>query len=133
MPVQRVSKRFKDLSMSFLSNPVNHDLIGLKNESAIARSVRNLVLTLPGERFFNEGLGSRVSAALFENMDEMTAAYIQQEIEDTINTYEPRVKLDEVIVVPDYDNNQFDVTIVYEIVGIDVPAQQLTFALQPTR
>jgi phage baseplate assembly protein W len=133
MPVQRVSKSFKDLSMSFLSNPVNRDLIGLKNESAIARSVRNLVLTLPGERFFNEGLGSRVSAALFENMDEMTAAYIQQEIEDTINTYEPRVRLDEVVVVPDYDNNQFDVTITYEIVGIDVPAQQLTFALQPTR
>jgi phage baseplate assembly protein W len=133
MPVQRVSKGFKDLSMSFLSNPVNRDLIGLKNESAIARSVRNLVLTLPGERFFNEGLGSRVSAALFENMDEMTAAYIQQEIEDTINTYEPRVRLDEVVVVPDYDNNQFDVTITYEIVGIDVPAQQLTFALQPTR
>lgn len=133
MPVQRVSKSFKDLSMSFLSNPVNRDLIGLRNESAIARSVRNLVLTLPGERFFNEGLGSRVSAALFENMDEMTAAYIQQEIEDTINTYEPRVRLDEVVVVPDYDNNQFDVTITYEIVGIDVPAQQLTFALQPTR
>lgn len=133
MPVQRVSKSFKDLSMSFLSNPVNRDLIGIKNESAIARSVRNLVLTLPGERFFNEGLGSRVSAALFENMDEMTAAYIQQEIEDTINTYEPRVRLDEVVVVPDYDNNQFDVTITYEIVGIDVPAQQLTFALQPTR
>lgn len=133
MPVQRVSKSFKDLSMSFLSNPVNRDLIGIRNESAIARSVRNLVLTLPGERFFNEGLGSRVSAALFENMDEMTAAYIQQEIEDTINTYEPRVRLDEVVVVPDYDNNQFDVTITYEIVGIDVPAQQLTFALQPTR
>ena len=133
MPVQRVSKSFKDLSMSFLSNPVNRDLIGIKNASAIARSVRNLVLTLPGERFFNEGLGSRVSAALFENMDEMTAAYIQQEIEDTINTYEPRVRLDEVVVVPDYNNNQFDVTITYEIVGIDVPAQQLTFALQPTR
>jgi len=133
MPVQRVSRGFKDLSMSFLSNPVNHDLIALKNESAIARAVRNLVLTQPGERFFNENLGSKVSAALFENMDEITAGFIQQEIEDTINTYEPRVKLIEVIVSPNFDNNEFNVTISYEIVGIDVPAQQLTFALQPTR
>jgi phage baseplate assembly protein W len=133
MPVQRVSRGFKDLSMSFLANPVNYDLIALKNESAIARAVRNLVLTQPGERFFNDNLGSRVSAALFENMDEITAGFIQQEIEDTINTYEPRVKLIEVIVSPNFDNNEFNVTVSYEIVGIDVPAQQLTFALQPTR
>jgi len=133
MPVQRVSRGFKDLSMSFLANPVNYDLIALKNESAIARAVRNLVLTQPGERFFNDNLGSKVSAALFENMDEITAGFIQQEIEDTINTYEPRVKLIEVIVSPDFDNNEFNVTVSYEIVGIDVPAQQITFALQPTR
>lgn len=133
MPIQRVSRGFKDLSMSFLVNPINYDLIGLKNESAIARAVRNLVLTQPGERFFNENLGSRVSAALFENMDEITAGFIQQEIEDTINTYEPRVKLIEVKVSPNFDNNEFNVTISYEIVGIDVPAQQITFALQPTR
>lgn len=119
--------------MSFLANPVNYDLIALKNESAIARAVRNLVLTQPGERFFNDNLGSKVSAALFENMDEITAGFIQQEIEDTINTYEPRVKLIEVIVSPDFDNNEFNVTVSYEIVGIDVPAQQITFALQPTR
>jgi len=133
MPIQRVSKGFKDLSMSFLVNPINYDLIALKNASAIARSVRNLVLTQPGERFFNENLGSRVSAALFENMDPVTAGFIQQEIEDTINQYEPRVKLIEVVVSPDYDNNEFNVTISYEIVGIDIPAQQISFALQPTR
>lgn len=133
MPVQRVSKSFKDLSMSFLVNPINYDLIALKNASAIARAVRNLVLTQPGERFFNDNLGSRVSAALFENMDPVTAGFIQQEIEDTINIYEPRVKLIEVVVSPDYDNNEFNVTISYEIVGIDVPAQQISFALQPTR
>ena len=133
MPVERVSKGFKDISMSFQVNPINYDLIGLKNESAIARSVRNLVLTYPGERFFNQNLGSKVSRSLFENIDEISASVIKDEIENTIRNYEPRVDLIDVIVNPDYDNNNFNVTINYFIVGIDALPQQLSFALQPTR
>lgn len=133
MPLERISKGFKDISMTFQINPLNYDLIGLKNESAIARSVRNLVFTLPGERFFNENLGSKVSRSLFENMDEISASVIQDEITNTINNYEPRVNLIDVIVFPNYDENEFNVTINYRIVGIDVLPQQLSFALQPTR
>jgi phage baseplate assembly protein W len=133
MPLERISKGFKDLSMSFQVNPLNYDLIALKNESAIARSVRNLVLTYPGERFFNQNLGSRVSRSLFENIDEISSSIIKDEIENTIQNYEPRVNLIEVIVSPNYDNNEFNVTINYRIVGIDVLPQQLSFALQPTR
>jgi phage baseplate assembly protein W len=133
MPLERVSKGFKDLSMSFQVNPLNYDLIALKNESAIARSIRNLVLTYPGERFFNENLGSKVSRSLFENIDEISASVIKDEIENTINNYEPRVNLIDVVVEPNYDNAEFNVTINYRIVGIDVLPQQLSFALQPTR
>ena len=133
MPVQRVSKGFKDLSMSFQVNPLNNDMIAIKNETAIARSVRNLVFTLPGERFFNQNLGSKVSKSLFENIDEISASIIRDEIENTIRNYEPRVDLINVKVTADYDNNGFNVTINYYIVGIDVLPQQLTFALQPTR
>lgn len=133
MPIERVSKGFKDLSMSFQVNPLNYDLIALKNESAIARSVRNLVLTQPGERFFNENLGSAISASLFENMDDMSASVIRDEIRNTITNYEPRVQLIDVIVSPNYDNNEFNVTIQYKIIGIDVLPQQLSFALSPTR
>jgi len=133
MPVERLSKYFKDLSMSFQVNPINYDLIALKNENAIARSIRNLVLTYPGERFFNENLGSKVSRSLFENIDEISASVIKDEIESTINNYEPRVDLIDVIVDPDYDNNNFNVTVNYYIIGIDVLPQQLSFALQPTR
>ena len=133
MPLERVSKGFKDLSMSFQVNPINYDLIALKNESAIARSIRNLVLTYPGERFFNENLGSKVSRSLFENIDEISASVIKDEIENTINNYEPRVNLIDVIIEPNYDNAEFNVTINYRIVGIDVLPQQLSFALQPTR
>jgi phage baseplate assembly protein W len=133
MPLERISKGFKDISMTFQVNPLNYDIIGLKNESAIARSVRNLVFTLPGERFFNENLGSKVSRSLFENMDEISASVIQDEITNTINNYEPRVNLIDVVVSPNYDENEFNVTINYRIVGIDVLPQQLSFALQPTR
>jgi len=133
MPLERVSKGFKDLSMTFQVNPINYDLIALKNETAIARSVRNLVLTYPGERFFNENLGSKVSRSLFENIDEISASVIKDEIENTIRNYEPRVDLISVSVSPNYDNNEFNVTINYRIVGIDVLPQQLSFALQPTR
>ena len=133
MPLERISKGFKDISMTFQVNPLNYDLIGLKNESAIARSVRNLVFTLPGERFFNENLGSKVSRSLFENIDEISASVIQDEITNTINNYEPRVNLIDVSVSPNYDENEFNVTINYRIVGIDVLPQQLSFALQSTQ
>jgi phage baseplate assembly protein W len=133
MPVERVSKGFKDISTSFQVNPLTYDLIAIKNETAIARSIRNLVLTYQGERFFNPILGSKVSRLLFESVDEITASAIQEEIKTTIQNFEPRVNLLSVDVSPDFDNGEFNVTVRYEIVGIDVLPQQLSFALQPTR
>ena len=133
MPIERVSQGFKDISMTFQVNPLNSDLIGLKNENAIARSVRNIVFTLPGEKFFDEDFGSSISASLFENIDEISAAEIVDEIRQSIVNYEPRVELLDVKAFPNFDNNQFDVLIVYEIIGADVPPQELQFALQSTR
>ena len=133
MPVQRLSKGFKDLSASFQSSPLSNDLIALKNESAIARSVRNLVLTIQGERPFQPVLGTGVSRLLFENMDKLTAAAIRSEIRTTIENYEPRVEINEILVEPDFEGNAMHVTLQYFIIGIDVPEQELTFALEPTR
>ena len=133
MPVERISKGFKDISMSFEVNPITNDLIGVKNDTAISRSIRNLVLTTPGERFFNEDLGSGVSELLFDNIDDISSAIIRDEIEQTIIRFEPRVKLQDVNVKPDYDNNEFNVTISYEIIGMEALPQQLNFALQSTR
>jgi phage baseplate assembly protein W len=133
MPLERVSKGFKDISASFLVSALNNDVIALKNENAIARSIRNLVLTLPGEKPFDQNIGSNISKAIFENMDNLSARTIEQEIEITINNYEPRVRLLDVVVKPNFDNNEFNVTIQYEIIGIDVLPQQLAFALQQTR
>ena len=133
MPLERVSQGFKDISMSFQSNPLNNDLIAIKNVNAIARSVRNIVLTTPGEKFFDPDFGSNVTNLLFENVDDITASQIQEEIEFSINNYEPRVKLLSVEINPDFDNNLFDTIITYEVVGADVPPQALEFALQSTR
>ena len=133
MPLERVSQGFKDISMSFKVNPLNDDLIVLKNENAIARSIRNIVFTLPGEKFFDENFGSRISKSLFDNIDDLTAATIRDEIERSIRNNEPRVNLRSVRTIPNFENNEFDVTITYDIIGADVPAQQLEFVLQPTK
>ena len=119
--------------MSFEVNPINEDLITVKNRTAIARAIRNLVLTTPGERFFNEDLGSRVSEVLFDNLDEISASSIRDEIEETIIKFEPRVKLKDVKVKPNYDNHEFDITVIYDVIGIEALPQQLNFALQSTR
>ena len=133
MPVERVSRGFKDISMTFQANPLNSDLIAIKNENAIARSVKNIVFTLPGEKFFNPTFGSRISQVLFENIDDITASVIVDEIKESIRNFEPRVELLDVQAFPNFDNNQFDVTIIYEVIGSDIPPQELQFALQPTR
>ena len=133
MPLERVSQGFRDISMSFQRHPLNDDLIALKNEQAIARSVRNIVFTVPGDKFFNEDFGSRVSEVLFENIDNISANLIKQEIKQSITAYEPRVILLSVEVNPEFDNNEFNVKITYKIVGADVPQQELQFVLQQTR
>tara|TARA_B100001287_G_C22386743_1_gene391389 strand:- start:30 stop:431 length:402 start_codon:yes stop_codon:yes gene_type:complete len=133
MPAQRVSKSFKDLSISFKFNPLSGDLIALKNENAIARAVRNIVSTTPGEKFFDPDFGSSVSEILFENVDDITAISIKDEIKNCLQNYEPRVEIIDVKVDPNFDENQFDVIITYRIVGIDLPPSQLEFALLPSR
>lgn len=133
MPVERISKEFKDISLSLQINPLNYDLITIKNETAIARSIRNLVFTLPGEKFFNQSLGSNITQSLFESLDDVSAAAIQDEISNTIRNYEPRVNLISVDVFPNYDTYEFNVTIRYYIVGIDALPQELSFALQSVR
>lgn len=133
MPAQRVSKAFKDLSMSFKFNPLSGDLITLKNENAIARAVRNIILTTPGEKFFDPDFGSNINEILFENVSEITADSIKEEIENSLQNYEPRVEIIEVNVNPNYNSNNFDVIISYRIVGIDIPPSQVEFALLPSR
>ena len=130
MPAERVSKGFKDISAIFEVNPLNDDLIVLKNAHAIARSIRKLIFTNRGDKPFNPFLGSRVTEMLFDPMDQLSSESVKSEIERTINSFEPRAELKKVTVTPDFDDNQYDVVIKYQIIGIDVDTQQLSFALE---
>ena len=126
MAVTRVSRAFKDISLSFEPHPVTKDLPVLVNERAIARSVRNLVETIPTERFFNSLLGSDVRRSLFEFVDYGTASVIEDQIQTTIRNFELRVNNVRVEVEPRPDDNNFEVTVIFDIIGQDFPTQQFT-------
>ena len=133
MAIRRISRGFNDISLSFEPHPVTKDLQILKNEGAIRRSVRNIVETIPTERFFNSSLGSDVRDSLFEFIDFGTASVIQSQIEVAIENFEPRIDNLEVYVNPNPDQNSFDVTVVFDIIGQEIPTQEYTFLLEATR
>ena len=133
MAIQRISRSFKDISLSFEPHPVTRDLQILKNETAIRRSVRNIVETIPTEKFFNSIFGSDVRSSLFEFVDFGTASIIQNQIEIAVTNFEPRIENLRVEVEPNPDNNSFDVTVIFDIIGQEFPTQEYTFLLEATR
>jgi phage baseplate assembly protein W len=133
MSATRISRSFKDISLSFNPHPVTKDLPVLINERAIIRSVRNLVETIPTERFFNPTLGSNVRRSLFDFVDYATASVIEDQIIEVISNYEPRITRLIVQVDPIPDLNQFEVTVTFDIIGQEIPTQQFSFILEATR
>ena len=133
MAIQRISRTFKDISLSFTPHPVTKDLPILKNENAIVRSVRNLVQTIPTERFFNSNIGSDVQDSLFGFVDYGTATIIEDQIITTVTNFEPRAENVEVEVDPQVDNNTFGVIVRFDIVGQELPSQEFAFLLEATR
>jgi len=133
MAVTRISRSFKDISLSFDPHPVTKDLPVLINERAIIRSVRNLIETIPTERFFNSSLGSNVRSSLFDFVDYATASTIQDQIIEVIKNYEQRVTNVIVQVDPIPDLNEFEITITFEIIGQELPVQEFSFILEATR
>ena len=132
MAITRISRSFKDISLSFEPHPVTKDLPILKDERAIIRSVRNIVETIPTERFFNSTIGSNVRSSLFEFVDFGTASVIKDQILVAVSNYEPRVTNVNVEVNPQPDTNNFEVTINFDIIGQEIPTQQFSFILEAT-
>ena len=133
MAIQRKSRAFNDISLSFTPHPVTKDLPVLTNERAITRSVRNLVETIPTERVFNSILGTDIRDSLFENFERSTVMVIEDQVRNTIRNFEPRVGQIGVEVNALMDNNTLEVKVLFEINGLDVPTQSFTFLLEPTR
>jgi len=137
MAITRISRAFKDISLSFKRHPVTNDIGVLKNADAIKRSVRNLVQTIPSERFFNSTLGSDVRDSLFENspgfVDFGTASIIERQVQTTIENFEPRIDNLEINVNPRPDSNEFEINVFFDIIGQTFPAQEFSFILKATR
>ena len=133
MATTRKSRAFKDISLSFSPHPVTKDLPILANERAISRSVRNLVETIPTERFFDSNLGSDVRELLFENFAGSSVMILEDMIRTTIRNYEPRVGDIGIEVDAIPETNNVDVKVLFEIKGLDAPVQSFSFILEPTR
>tara|TARA_B100000925_G_scaffold39400_1_gene25709 strand:- start:134 stop:535 length:402 start_codon:yes stop_codon:yes gene_type:complete len=133
MAIKRKSRAFKDISLSFNPHPVTKDLPILSNERAIVRSVRNLVETIPTERFFNSLIGTDIRDSLFDNFSSVTVTIIEDQIRTTLRNFEPRVNNVGVEVDGFPDNNAVNVRVLFDIVGLDIPQQSFTFILEPTR
>ena len=133
MAITRISRSFKDISLSFEPHPVTKDLPVLKNERAIIRSVRNIVQTIPTEKFFDSLFGSDVYRSLFDFVDFGTASIIQEQIKTALNNFERRINNVKVEVEPRPDDNDFEVTVIFDIIGQDFPTQEFSFILEATR
>jgi len=133
MENRRISRAFKDISLSFEPHPITKDLPILKNEAAIRRSVRNIVQTIPTEKFFNSLFGTDIRRSLFEFVDFGTASVISDQIQTSIENFEPRVNNLQVDVFPRPDLNEFEVIVTFDIIGQEFPTQEYSFLLEATR
>tara|TARA_B100000900_G_scaffold191336_1_gene161979 strand:- start:1 stop:402 length:402 start_codon:yes stop_codon:yes gene_type:complete len=133
MAIIRKSRAFKDISLSFSPHPVTKDLPVLLNERAIVRSVRNLVETIPTERFFNSLIGTDIRDSLFENFTPTTVTVIEDQVRESIRNFEPRVGEIDIEVEARPDDNELQVKVLFDIQGLQVPTQSFTFILEPTR
>ena len=129
----KISRAFKDISLSFKKHPVTNDVTVLRNEDAIKKSVINLTRTRINERFFNDLLGTTIADNLFENMGSGLETALEEEISTLLGNYEPRIELNSVYVIADQDSNELSIQVDYNIVGLPIPSQTIEFLLQPTR
>lgn len=127
------SRAFKDISLSFVKNPITNDILVLRNEDAIKKSVINLVRTYLGERFFNSLIGTSLNKSLFELFSGEISETIREEIVTLMENFEPRINVREVLTNVDESEYTLNVTMIYDIVGLPFPTQSVDFLLQPNR
>lgn len=129
----RISRKFKDISLSFVRNPVTNDILAINDADAIKKSVINLVRTRAGERFFNQLIGSKVEDSMFEIQTPEVAYSLELDIKTLLKNFERRITVSSVLVTYPDESNDLNIRISYDIVGIPVPTQTVDFILQPTR
>lgn len=128
--MRKVSKKFVDINPSFESHPITGDINLLTNENAIKQSVKNVVMTMRGEKFFRPLFGTEAQTVLFELFDPILADDITISIEDALKVFEPRVKVINIDYLDNVDDNSVELTINYEIVGLPLNQQSLNLILE---
>lgn len=132
MAIITQNKRYKDIDLNFTAHPVRKDVNHLYDENAIIASVRNLLFTNYNERLFQPDIGSNLRGLLFENMDSLTSVKVQRAISETIENYEPRVRITRLSVKPDYDQNSYFCDLEFLIINKTDPVR-ITFFLERVR
>ena len=124
---------YRDINITFKKHPVTNDVVVSKDASAIKQAIVNLLLTNKGERLMNPEYGSDIRRYLFEPLDYGTSALVKQNIVTTIGRFEPRISVQEIVSRPDFENNGFEITMTYSIVGTSNPPVTVDFFLSRTR
>ena len=127
------SRAFKDINLSFKRHPVTNDVVAIRNEDAIKRSVKNIVFTILGEKPFDPTFGSVVNDALFELSTSLNEIRISDEITSSLNRFEPRISNIVVTTTVQPDSNELNCTVQYDITGIPAPTQTVDVLLFPAR
>jgi phage baseplate assembly protein W len=127
------SRAFKDINLSFKRHPVTNDVVTIRNEDAIKRSVKNIIFTILGEKPFIPLFGSVINESLFDLNTNLSEIKISDEIKASLNNYEPRIDNVEVSVTILADSNEMNCTVQYDIVGLPAPTQEVDVLLFPAR
>ena len=127
------SRAFKDINLSFKRHPVTNDVLTIRNEDAIKRSVRNIIFTILGEKPFEPNFGSVINNALFDLSTNLSEIRISDEIKASLDNYEPRINNIDVSVSILADSHEMNCTVQYDIVGLPAPTQEVDVLLFPAR
>jgi phage baseplate assembly protein W len=127
-----VARKFIDIDLDFAAHPVTKDILRKKDENAIAQSIKTLLLTSHYERLYNPDLGSNLKRFLFEPVDNVTTSLIQDSIFETLRNYETRIEIQEVVATPNFDLDQYDVSITFYIKNVIEPIT-ISFFLERIR
>lgn len=130
---EKQQEYYSDFMINFDLNPITGYLAKLTNEDSVKQALKNLVLTNRGERFYNSFIGSRVSSLLFEPIDSVTQTSIENEIKETILNNEPRVDLIDIKAIPDFDNNAYNIKIIFSLINKLSEPQELNIVLKRVR
>ena len=127
------SKAFKDINLSFKRHPVTNDVVAIRDEDAIKRSVKNIIFTILGEKPFEPNFGSVINESLFDLNTSLNEIRVADEISASLRNYEPRISDIDVTVTVAPDTNEMNCTVQYEIVGLSTPPQEVEVLLFPAR